>query len=102
MPSVRVRGSLISIATVIAAGALIVSLLGNLSTALAARENCHRTDDVYTRIRQNAVRSFRELPQNAKLLGIKVTPELVAKAKANRDRTLRTYKPLTCSILPWK
>lgn len=102
MPSVRVRGSLISIATIIAAGALIVSLLANLSTAASARENCRRVDALYTRVRDNANRSFAELPQNAKLLGVKVTPELVEKARADRDRTLRAYAPITCSIWVWK
>lgn len=102
MPTVRVRGAVISVASLLALAAVFAALLGNLSNAVAARDNCRNIDDLYTRVRDNANRSFDELPQNARLLGIKLTPAAIHKARMNRDRTLKQYAPLNCSIWLWK
>ena len=102
MPSTRVSRALLAATMLLACIGLFVALLGNLATASAGRDNCRRIDALYTRVRENSQRSFQELRQNAELLGIKVTPELVAKARADRDRRLREYAPIECSFLPWK
>ena len=102
MPSVRLRDALIGVTTAAAFSALAVSLLGNVSTAFAGRENCRRIDSLYSTRRASAIRSFDQIHENARLLGIKLTPELLAKARNDRDRTLREYAPLHCSVFPWK
>ena len=102
MHPVRLRDALIGITTVAALAALAASLLGNVSTAFAGRENCRHIDQLYSARRASAIRSFDQIHENARLLGIKLTPELLAKARHDRDMTLRDYAPLHCSVFPWK
>lgn len=100
--TVNYKGIAISVASLMALWAVMAALVGNLGTAVAARDNCRRIDALYERVRESAVRSFEELPRNAELLGIELTPEAIAQARRQRDRTLAEYAPITCSIWFWK
>jgi hypothetical protein len=87
--------------TVVAGAAIVVAVAGNFGTAVAARDNCRRIDNLYDRVRMNAIRNYAELDEQGRLLGIKITPELRQRAREDRDRTVRQYAPLECSIWIW-
>jgi hypothetical protein len=96
------RGIAFSLATLVALCALIAALAGNLGTAVAARENCRQIEALKEQVRLGAERSLRELPRNAELLGIELTPAAIEQARQQRDRTLVEFAPRRCSIWIWK
>lgn len=58
--------------------------------------NCRQTELLKDRVRMRARQDFNNLDANAKLLGIKVTPQLRQKAKEARNQTLSDYAPQAC------
>lgn len=46
--------------------------------------------------RQKANENYRNLRKNARILGIKVTPELVRASRESRDRELRRFAARSC------
>lgn len=46
--------------------------------------------------RDDALKNYRQLDRNGKLLGIKITPELRKAAKEDRDDKLRKFAPKDC------
>lgn len=57
---------------------------------------CVQIEALKTAQRTAANENYQKLDQNAKLLGIKVTPELRAAAKHNWVQTLRRFAPHNC------
>ena len=86
---------------IVAGVAVAAAVAGNVGTAFAARENCRRIDQLYTRVRENAVRTHNELPKTAALLGIVITEQVRMESETRRDRTLEEYAPINCSIWIW-
>lgn len=83
-----------------AVSALFIAFAANLSgqyaNARTAQDNCKAIELLNKRVRMRANKDYNELNENAKLLHIDVTPELLKKAKDVRDETLRTYAPKEC------
>jgi len=59
-------------------------------------ENCQEIEALKGRVRDRVNEDYRNLDRNGKLLGITITPELRAQAKADRDATLKRYSPQSC------
>lgn len=75
----------------------ISSSVFNVISYQNAHHNCVQIESIKKRVRQRAIDDYNHLPATAKLLNLKVTPELRAKAKETRDNTLNTYAPQHCS-----
>jgi len=91
--------------TVVVILALIAALWFNQHQGLRAvtddlsaqsLENCQEIEALKGRVRARVNEDYRNLDRNGKLLGITITPELRAQAKADRDATLKRYSPQSC------
>lgn len=63
------------------------------------QHNCSQIELIKTRVRKNAIDSYKKLPQTAKLIGVKVTPELRRVALGQEQRTLDEYSASRCAGL---
>ncbi len=106
-----------------AIASLLIAMSGSITVAASAKRNCQDIEKLNTRVRQNskeryknevreANESVKNLDENAKLLGITVTPELRERVtrEAERDkrqalsdkrRTLTQYAAKQCPFLLW-
>ena len=106
------------IAVGIAFMAMSVALLGNVTVLAKAQNNCTSIEKLNARVRENAqikyteakteaAESIASLDEEARLLGIVVTPELrarvasdanarIEKAKLERDRLWKQYAADKC------
>ena len=82
--------------------AMMAAIVGNLGTAVAARDNCRTNEALKARVRANAIRSLEELPQNLSFIGVQVNQKLATNAIQNRNRTLHEFRPRHCSVMLWK
>lgn len=92
----------------VAASVLVTLALASVGVALAwgandqaelaqvARTNCMQIEALKTQFRNQAVQSYRHLEQNARILGIEVTPELRQEAQRGRDEALRRFARSEC------
>jgi len=87
------RGLAMVLLLTITIGLLILGYAGVHNSKV----NCQEIEKVKTRIRVRAIEDEARLPQNAKLLGIKLTPALIKAEKKALARTLRDYAPGSCN-----
>ena len=66
------------------------------SVARQAEENCREIESLKTLVRQEAIDNYEHLAKNAKLLNLKVTPELRSAAREARDARLARYAKDVC------
>lgn len=59
-------------------------------------ENCREIEKLKQAQREEALRSFRDLDRNLRLLRIPRTPEVVRAARENRDRKLERFRREPC------
>lgn len=64
--------------------------------AAVALQDCHEIEALKKAQRDKAIDDYQHLDVNAKLLGIKVTPELRRAAADARDTALRRFAPEAC------
>lgn len=69
-----------------------------LTEALArnAVQDCKEIEHLKYRVRFNAQKNFKEVKENARLLNIPLTPELLAKVRREYHATLRRYASDPC------
>ena len=63
------------------------------------QRNCMTIEALKAQFRLQATENYERLDENARLLGITVTPELRAAAKVGRDRTLGRFAAEQCNSL---
>lgn len=71
-------------------------IMSNKQLAQANLSNCQDVEKLKLRVRLSALRNYRDLAKNAKLLGITLTHDLRAKALHDRDLTLKRYAREEC------
>lgn len=80
--------------------AVLFFCIGNSVVSLVSyanqRHNCQQTELLKQRVRTRAVEDYKNLPKTLKLLHLKETPEIRAKAKEQRDRLLNDYAAQKC------
>lgn len=74
----------------------ISSFIFSLLSLSAQHHSCVNIESLKSRVRIRAIEDFKHLDANGKLLGIKITPQLRAEAKKQRDRTLADYAAQSC------
>jgi hypothetical protein len=57
---------------------------------------CQEIEDLKMQFREDAIEDYNRLDETLRLLKLKRTPELEARAKGDRDRVLRRFKEGTC------